>query len=72
MRVVIKASGQTLAGHDGFGLDPTAVTALAVEIVAASNLAEVAVVIGGGNILRGRDNETFGICLLYTSDAADE
>ena len=61
MRVVIKASGQTLAGTDGFGLDPTAVMALADEIVAASNLAEVAVVIGGGNILRGRDNETFGI-----------
>lgn len=61
MRILIKASGQTLAGGGGFGLDPDAVLALAEEIIAASELAETAVVVGGGNILRGSDSERFGI-----------
>lgn len=61
MRILIKASGQTLAGGQGFGLDPTAVALLAREIVEASELAEVAVVVGGGNILRGGDSDRFGI-----------
>ncbi len=60
-RILIKASGQTLAGERGFGLDPDAVNKLAREISAASELAEVAVVVGGGNILRGSDSEAFGI-----------
>lgn len=61
MRILIKASGQTLAGEAGFGLDPVAVNSLAEEISAASELAEVAVVVGGGNILRGSDSAEFGI-----------
>lgn len=61
MRILIKASGQTLAGDNGFGLDPEAVTSLAQEIIEASERAEVAVVVGGGNILRGGDSERFGI-----------
>ncbi len=61
MRILIKASGQTLAGEEGFGLDPQSVMALADEIVAASELAEVAVVVGGGNIMRGGDAEAFQI-----------
>ncbi len=47
MRILVKASGQTLAGADGFGLDPDAVLALANEIVLASERAEIAVVVGG-------------------------
>ena len=61
MRILIKASGQTLAGSSRFGFDPSAVQALADEIVAASHLAETIVVVGGGNILRGSDGDTFGI-----------
>lgn len=61
MRILIKASGQTLAGGSGFGLDPESVLTLAREIISASELAEVAVVVGGGNILRGADSEVFGI-----------
>lgn len=52
-RILIKASGQTLAGDAGFGLDPKAVNAFADEVIAASEMAEVAIVVGGGNILRG-------------------
>jgi uridylate kinase len=36
MRILIKASGQTLAGGNGFGIDPDAVTSLAKGIIAAS------------------------------------
>lgn len=61
MRILVKASGQTLAGADGFGLDPDSVLALANEIVQASEHAQVAVVVGGGNILRGTDSDRFGI-----------
>lgn len=61
MRILIKASGQTLAGGSGFGLDPDSVLTLAREVIAASELAEVAVVVGGGNILRGSDSDVFGI-----------
>ena len=61
MRILIKASGQTLAGPSNFGFDPLAVDNLAKEIASASELAEVAVVVGGGNILRGSDGAAFGI-----------
>jgi len=61
MRILIKASGQTLAGDRDFGLDPDAVLAFAREVVQASENAEVAIVVGGGNILRGSESEKFGI-----------
>jgi len=61
MRILIKASGQTLAGDREFGLDPDAVLAFAREVVSAAELAEVAIVVGGGNILRGSDSDAFGI-----------
>jgi len=60
-RILIKASGQTLAGDAGFGLDPDAVNAFADEVIAASELAEVAIVVGGGNILRGSMADDFQI-----------
>lgn len=61
MRVLIKVSGQALAGGGSFGLEPESVMRLAGEIAAASDLAEVAVVVGGGNILRGSESDDFGI-----------
>lgn len=61
MRIMIKASGQTLAGNREVGLDPDAVMAFAREVVDAAEHAEVAIVVGGGNILRGSDSESFGI-----------
>ena len=60
MRVLIKASGQTFGGG-GFGIDPDAVSAFADEVIAASERAQVAIVVGGGNILRGSDAEAWRI-----------
>jgi uridylate kinase len=53
-RVLLKISGELLAGQQGYGIDPAVLDAIADEIasVVAADV-EVAVVIGGGNIFRG-------------------
>jgi len=53
-RVIVKMSGEALAGHQGFGISPEVVGAIAQELKEVQALGvEVAVVIGGGNIWRG-------------------
>ena len=53
-RVLIKISGEALAGDSGFGIDFAAVQRLAEEIKQVHALgASLGLVIGGGNILRG-------------------
>jgi uridylate kinase len=60
--VVLKLSGEVLAGPRGYGLDPAAVAAVAEEIRQVHELGvEVGVVIGGGNIFRGAQPGTTGI-----------
>jgi len=53
-RILLKLSGEVLAGGASFGIDSEKVKALAAEVaeVAAAGV-EVAVVVGGGNIFRG-------------------
>lgn len=53
-RVVLKLSGEALAGQQGYGIDPTVVDSIARQIkeVRATDL-QVAIVVGGGNIWRG-------------------
>lgn len=53
-RVVLKLSGEALAGQQGFGLDLDVVQRTAMDIRALRELGvQVAVVVGGGNIWRG-------------------
>ncbi len=53
-RVLLKLSGEALAGDQGYGIDPKVVNALAEEIAdIVSDGVELAVVVGGGNIFRG-------------------
>jgi uridylate kinase len=53
-RVLLKLSGEALAGGGGQGIAPTVVSSLAKEIRQVRDLGcEVAVVVGGGNIFRG-------------------
>lgn len=53
-RVVLKLSGQVLAGGDPLGIDPAVVDTLAIAIAeAAGERVQVAVVMGGGNMYRG-------------------
>ncbi|MDR1345922.1 MAG: UMP kinase, partial [Bacteroidales bacterium] len=53
-RILLKLSGESLAGVDGYSLDYDAVRHFASEIKeAVASDVEVGVVIGGGNIFRG-------------------
>jgi len=53
-RVLLKVSGETLAGEKKFGLCPDTLKAIAREIKEVTDLkVEVGVVVGGGNIFRG-------------------
>jgi len=53
-RILLKVSGETLAGSKKFGLDPDTLKAIAQEIKGVMELkVEVGIVVGGGNIFRG-------------------
>ena len=53
-RILLKVSGEMLAGEQGYGIQPSVLEGLAEEIAGVVSMGvEVAVVIGGGNIFRG-------------------
>src|SRR6266850_1311774 len=61
-RVVIKLSGEYLAGAHAFGIDQPTVDRIAGDLIAARQLGtEVAVVVGGGNIVRGVEVSSRGV-----------
>jgi uridylate kinase len=61
-RILLKVGGEALAGPDGAGIDPHRADRLAQRIIAVRDLeAEVAVVLGAGNIWRGRDGLRHGM-----------
>ncbi|CAH2030828.1 UMP kinase [Trichlorobacter ammonificans] len=53
-RVLLKLSGESLAGDQGYGIDPATIGAIATEIRdVVEDGVQLALVIGGGNIFRG-------------------
>ncbi len=62
-RIMIKLSGEALAGKSGIGIDPTTVKEIASEIKNAYDLdlCEIGVIVGGGNIFRGKLADEMGI-----------
>ncbi|UCE87020.1 MAG: UMP kinase [Deltaproteobacteria bacterium] len=53
-RLTLKLSGERLAGEGGFGINPAAIADVAKEVNAVHEMGvQVAIVIGGGNIIRG-------------------
>ncbi|MBN2804510.1 MAG: UMP kinase [Deltaproteobacteria bacterium] len=53
-KVMLKLSGEVLAGEKGFGLNPEVLNSTALQLVnAQKDGARAAVVLGGGNIFRG-------------------
>lgn len=61
-RVVVKLSGEALAGGQGFGVDQATIDRIAGDLIAARRLGvELGVVIGGGNIFRGVEVSTRGV-----------
>ncbi len=61
-RIMIKISGEALAGSAKTGIDSSIVKKLADEIKTVSQAGfEIALVIGGGNIFRGGTGEALGV-----------
>ena len=60
-RVLLKLSGESLMGHQGYGIDTERLNSYASQIQEAVNAgAQVAIVIGGGNIFRGLSGASRG------------
>lgn len=61
-RVVLKVSGEALAGETGFGIDPKTMKTIAQELKEVYAMGvQIAVVCGGGNIWRGKTGEEIGM-----------
>jgi uridylate kinase len=61
-RVVVKLSGEYLAGDQPFGIHQPTIDRIADDLIAAHELGvELAVVIGGGNIFRGVEVSSRGV-----------
>ena len=57
-RIMLKISGEALAGEKGFGLDNETVSVIAKKVKECSDLGlQIAIVVGGGNFWRGRTGE---------------
>jgi uridylate kinase len=60
-RILLKLSGEALQSDNLFGIDPSKLTRMSTEIASIVNLGvQVALVIGGGNLIRGADFYTTG------------
>jgi uridylate kinase len=61
-RILLKLSGEALAGEQGYGIEPIVLERIAEEVRAVHDLGvDVAIVIGGGNIFRGLQASASGI-----------
>ncbi len=61
-RILLKLSGEALMGEQGYGIDATVLQYIASEVRQAHNLGvQIAIVIGGGNILRGKTAAASGM-----------
>src|SRR5260221_7207194 len=61
-RVLLKLSGEALMGEQGYGIDPTVLQRIAAEVSEAHDQGiELAIVIGGGNIMRGESAAARGM-----------
>lgn len=61
-RVVLKLSGEALAGNEGFGIKPATVVDIVSEIKDVHELGiQMAIVVGGGNIWRGAVGAEMGM-----------
>ena len=61
-RVVLKLSGEALAGDTGFGINPPTIEEIVKEIKEVHDLGvEIAIVVGGGNIWRGTTGAEMGM-----------
>ena len=61
-RILLKLSGEMLAGDKDFGFDPVTISRLAAEVQEVHKIGvEIGLVIGGGNIFRGAEADSQGL-----------
>lgn len=61
-RILLKLSGEALAGDEGFGIDPKVLDAMSLEIGQLVGIGvQVGLVIGGGNLFRGAALQASGL-----------
>src|SRR5690625_3655839 len=61
-RIVLKLSGEALSGSQGFGIDPDVIKSIAKQVKEVAQLGvEIAIVVGGGNIWRGKVGSEMGM-----------
>lgn len=61
-RILLKLSGEALMGKQGFGVDPDVASRIAGEITEVRQMGvQIAVVVGGGNFIRGVAASAMGI-----------
>lgn len=55
-RIILKLGGESLQGKQGYGIDPVVASSIAAQIKQIHKLGvQIAIVIGGGNIFRGKE-----------------
>ncbi len=61
-RILLKLSGEALQGENTFGIDPQVVSYLIEQIAMVANInVQIGIVIGGGNLFRGKKLSSIGI-----------
>ena len=61
-RIVLKLSGEALAGEQGYGIDPNVIHSIAVQLKEVVEMGvQAAIVVGGGNIWRGMAGSAKGM-----------
>ncbi|HLR72128.1 MAG TPA: UMP kinase [Pseudogracilibacillus sp.] len=61
-RIVLKLSGEALSGEIGYGIEPTVIQSIARQVKEIAELGtEIAIVVGGGNIWRGKIGSEMGM-----------
>src|SRR6202163_2363629 len=61
-RIVLKLSGESFQGSQGFGIDAETVHSIAREVKEVSDLGiQMAIIVGGGNIFRGTRQKSLSI-----------
>ena len=67
---MIKVSGEALCPPGGFGIDPSAIEAFITELLPVCEMGvQIGLVVGGGNIFRGKKLTDTGIIERPTADA---
>lgn len=61
-RIVLKLSGEALSGKQGYGIEPSVIQSVAKQVKEVAELGlEIAIVVGGGNIWRGKVGSEMGM-----------